>query len=156
MVIVASDAAAAIVDIAQSQASTLIIQDPAAQPALADLLAAVRRHFPTLACWQYQRQGNGRPELSRLELPKVMPPSMATAPPIASAASDGAHQPPVLGRVGPQPAPTNGRHAVSRRLEPVLVRVPQEPDLKNEPLISEEELAMLLGPTPAPAARASS
>lgn len=131
--IVATDAAAAMVDLAYSGAGALIVHEPEHQPRLADLLDAVHRYFPRTTCWQYQ---TGRvPALARLN--GHDPHTTAqVAPPASSADEPAAH------------ADAQQRHEISRRLDTLIVRVPNGPASAHEPLISDEELAMLLGPTP--------
>ncbi len=123
--IVATDAPAALVDLAYSRAGALIVQDPAEHVMVGELVEAVHRYFPRTTCWRYDTTAKGEAALSRLNghAPTAAPKPTAAE---ALAAHDDA----------------------ARRLNSLLVRVPHSIDPAHEPLISEEELAMLLGPTP--------
>lgn len=143
--IAATDAPAALVDLAYSRAGALIVQDPDAHEMLGDLLDAVHRYFPRTTCWRYDTgapDSGGAAALSRLN-------GYVSSSPLASSASSSQAAPPARTDVDTKPcSPRVNRDEIEHRLNPLLVRVPQSIDPANEPLISEEELAMLLGPIP--------
>jgi hypothetical protein len=137
--IVATDAPAALVDLAYSRAGALIVQDPDDHLMVDDLLAAVHRYFPKTTCWRYDTSVRGEAALSRLNGHA----GNGHAPAPAQTAPPSHAQPPRVVRdvVGP-------RGEIEHRIDSLLIRVPQSLDPAHEPLISEEELAMLLGPMP--------
>jgi len=104
------------VELARTEATALLVVEPASQPMTGELVDAVRTYYPEVDCWQFtpRRQGEA-PRISRIN---------------GTAGADG--------KVDTEAA---------RKVAPLVVHVEGGSALDG-PLISEEELAMLLGPMP--------
>lgn len=117
-VTVVCDGPRAMVEVVRHGARLLIVTDPDRVPAAAELVEAVRRASPRTVCWQYQQR------------------SLT----------------PINGRVGgvslgaakPDPAQVAADHD---RLRDLAVHVEGQTP-QPQPLVSADELAMLLGPVP--------
>jgi hypothetical protein len=111
----------AMVELAKGAADVLIIVRPDSQMRIDELVAAVRRYHGRTACWAFSNDAAGKPRLVRINglADPAQPP--ADDPSVAAKKVD--------------------------RLRSLLVKVPGEPQMTG-PRITEEELAMLLGPTP--------
>lgn len=144
---VVSEPANVMVELGRQRTAILIVVHTAQQPALVDLIEAVTKYHPDTIRWAYEPDHpSGKPQLvpfryrSRPEIakPKASPPPVEAVPPKpAPVVSLDAPSP--LGRVQSQVPP--------ERVRSLIVKV-QGPAEVGEPLISEEELAMLLGPVP--------
>ncbi|MEE9211711.1 MAG: hypothetical protein V3U29_03560 [Phycisphaeraceae bacterium] len=127
---VVADAPMALLQLARG-ATVLIVSEPVAHPRLAALLAAVRQYYPQVVCWQYEPLGaDGRPRLSPLHEPAAESQDSSNSTPSAD------ELPVVVGDPPPKAAPRPDR-------SPGQVN---SPDLPSAPLITAEELQMLLGP----------
>ena len=139
--------------------AALIVVDAQRQPRIRNLVEAVRQYYPRTVCWQYgAADGQRRPKLSRIQVPFGQePPQPDPKAPQAVASTEGAGQ--SLGR-GPDPTRSKlcgnsgatsdrARQPLSQRLAILAVQAPQRAR-DSEVLISQEELAMLLGPVPEP------
>lgn len=107
---------------------SVVVVEPEQQPRIGELRHALATYYPRVRCWRYEAHGPGdRPRLDAFDLP-LPPESSADSP---------------AGRV----------KGSGQRLRDVVVRVdPSDPGREPDdgPLVSEEELAMLLAPDPAP------
>lgn len=139
---VVAEPADVMVALGQQRTGILIIVDPVDQPGLADLIEAVTKYHPRTVRWVYEaRHASGSPQLISFQdrsRPTVTgsPPPLPEVEPEHEALLDA---PSPLGRVQSQVPP--------ERVRSLIVKV-QGPAEVGEPLISEEELAMLLGPVP--------
>ncbi|MEX0655048.1 MAG: hypothetical protein WD534_00340 [Phycisphaeraceae bacterium] len=118
----------------------LIVVEPEDQPHLHELLAAVRTYHPGLAMWQYRAEGGG---LTRLSLEPE-----TEAEPIQAGDSADTVDEQSLAHVGPRTgsrphSPSPAATSVYADDRPAHRRL-NEAD--RTPLISPEELDMLLGP----------
>lgn len=143
-VLVVAEPAGVMVELARQRTGVLIVIEPEQQPGLADLIEAVKVYHPRTVRWGYQSaHPTGKAQLQPLNGRSV---GEATG-------------------LNPQPVPLPGEPAQADRVTTrsplgcIQARVPSErvrslivkvqgPAKVGEPLISEEELAMLLGPVP--------
>lgn len=134
-VVVVSDEPAVMVQLARGGAAALVVADANRVPRLPELAQAIRDYYPRTGCWEYTRRG-GSSRLVRLDSPQdaeVMPGNGSKKPvsnpdtPVQAVAEDD-HT------TGPR----------TDRLRSLVVHLPPPTEV-NEPLISSEELAMLLG-----------
>ncbi len=142
---VATDPAEVMVELTRRRTGILIVVDPIQHPALVDLIEAVTLYYPRTVRWAYHStHPSGRAQLQPLNgratsqavnpQPKQQPPQQIEQP-----KENRLDSPSPLGRVQAQVPP--------ERVRSLIVKV-QGPTEVGEPLISEEELAMLLGPVP--------
>ena len=135
---VVDEPARVMVELASKPQAVVVIDDPQTIPKLPQLLAAVRRYYPQVACWGYGSQRSGDvATLTRFE-PNVRRSVSPTCSPIPSARSsaDGTAVP-------------SGKEADPSQVKPGLGHDQQtngwgHNDLPS-PLLTPEELAMLLG-----------
>lgn len=155
---VAADAPSVMVNLAATAGGehplprVLIVNEPAAHRSLASLLASVRRYYPQARCWRYEAGLPARvglrpfdeqapaPGPSREEL-RAQAPSLGTfrgaRHPEAAAAPVANDRSKVEPTTAPQPRPAAESPAPPRRPRPTVAL--------DAPLVSKEELAMLLG-----------
>ena len=130
------------VELGQQRAGMLIVVDPSEQPVLLDLIEAVNRYHPRTVCWVYEsNHASGKPQLVPFRnrtRPEPVKPQSAFEGVVSSPAPSIDSSSPFV-RVQSQVPP--------ERVRSLIVKV-QGPAEVGEPLISEEELAMLLGPVP--------
>lgn len=115
---VAADAPSALLEAIETQATALLVVEPAHQPQGAELIDTVRCYFPRLALWQVTDH-HGQPQLNAIQGDplKAAEPAESTKPDNAS-----------------KPLPTN----------PPRLFAEGEPG----PIVTKDELAMLIGSTP--------
>lgn len=140
--------AGAMVELAKQANSILVVVDPDSQPWLEDLIQAVRQYHPRTVRWCYRSQHpSGQPQLQPLtdrphtgngKRNPVQAPVPTQGPDVSTHFTLPNPRSP-LGRVQSQ--------VPRERMRSLVVKV-QGPAEVGEPLISEEELAMLLGPVP--------
>lgn len=142
--VVVVEPAGVMVELARQATGALIVVEPGSQPHLKALVQAVTTYHPKTARWCYQtRQPSGKAQLSKLngQAPEgdthLAPPEAQTHP--GTAPADKAQPASPLGQVHSQGS--------SERIRSLIVKV-NAPEGIGEPLITEEELAMLLGPIP--------
>jgi hypothetical protein len=132
------------VELARQRTGVLVVVEPGRQPGLADLIEAVKTYHPRTVRWGYRSSHpSGKAQLQPLNGQQLgdatalnePPKPLDAAPPRAT--DDITRSP--LGRIQGQ--------VPSDRVRSLIVKV-QGPAEVGEPLISEEELAMLLGPLP--------
>jgi len=141
---VVAEPADVMVELARQHTGVVVVVDPARQPGLVDLIEAVITYHPRTVRWAYYSAHatskaqllplNGRSGGEDTNHNAVTSPDQ-----IEPAQSPEANSPSPLGRVQSQVPPD--------RVRSLIVKV-QGPAEVGEPLISEEELAMLLGPVP--------
>ena len=88
----------------------------------------MRLYHHATGCWEYTRTPAG---IRLHKLAAAHPPRKAPPPPRETASTNGTPHP-----------PTNGK---ARTLDDLVLHVPGGDLAANEPLVTEEELAMLLG-----------
>lgn len=141
---VVTDPAEAMVELARHRTGALVVVDPDRCRWLDDLTEAVRTYHARTVRWGYfSRDASGVPQLRSLESDHGQP----TLPmkPVVTEQHD-----PQPRYIVPDPKSPLGRaqsQIPRERVRSLVVKVRSESDV-DEPLISEEELAMLLGPTP--------
>jgi len=137
-VVVVIEPAGVMVELARQATGMLVVVEPQSHPYLSELIRAVKSYYPKTVRWCYQAK-SGEGQLCKLngQANAVANGALPTAQanPQAGEASQGNP----LGRVH-----RSGPHD---RVRSLVVKV-EAPDGLGEPLISEEELAMLLGPAP--------
>lgn len=165
------DEPAVMVELAGGDCAVVVAVDPPAWPRLGELAYAVRQHFPAVHCWQFTENHQG-PHLSGLHRDYLGPrPPRSANDTLTGAATTNenataqlAHQgidhdtehaiehdgdfehdgaTPSGGFIGPI-GRIRGRR---KHINTLVVRAPYAPSPSGS-LISEEELTMLLGPTP--------
>ncbi|MEM9915245.1 MAG: hypothetical protein AAF911_09800 [Planctomycetota bacterium] len=127
---------------------SIVVVEPQQQPRIGELREAVAAYYPAVRCWQYHARGpEGHASLEALE-PAV---SSASAGQDFVDASDS--KPHTLEeQETPPPAGETARvKGANQRLRSLVVQVDDPRPSNDGPLVSEEELAMLLGPDPEPA-----
>jgi len=142
---------------------SLVIVEPQQQPRLEELRDALAAYYPAVRCWQYLAHGpEDRPRLEALTLdnlhhrtadprePASTTPSTPAIPP-QDFVDTGESKPHTSNTDPAYPRDTARVKGSSQRLRSLVVQIdePRPPD--DGPLVSEEELAMLLGPDPQPA-----
>ena len=141
---VVSDPAAAMVTLARQATGALVVVEPDQHVWLGELIQALKSYYPRTVRWGYRSQHpSGIPQLQ----------------PLSECAHDGAchpqsDQPNGHGQparyIVPDPKSPLGRAQAQiprERVRSLVVKVQGSSEV-DEPLISEEELAMLLGPVP--------
>ncbi len=58
----------AMVELAERPVLAVVVVEPSGQPRLTELVEAVRRYYPSTACWQFASSANGKARLSQLKL----------------------------------------------------------------------------------------
>ena len=122
---------------------SVVIVEPPQQSHIPELRHALATYYPQVRCYRYDAHGpEGQPRLEAFDL----------APALASTqAADASGLAPSHPSAESAAAPTPGPHP---RLRDVVVKAPDRPAAHDAPLVSEEELTMLLGPDqPAPTPR---
>ncbi len=146
--IVVNHPASAMVELAREAAGILVVVEPTRHPYLQELITAVKRYHPLTVRWGYTAAvSSGLPQLQALTKD-----ASDTPGPFHVNEQDGsACQPDPQGKyLVPDPKSPLGRAQAQvprERVRSLVVKV-RETSEADEPLISEEELAMLLGPTP--------
>lgn len=142
---------------------SVVVVEPQQQPRIGELRAAVAAYYPAVRCWQYHAHGpEGHASLESLEpSPQHLSPAAETTGAASPAsgmtrrqdfvdvdvprAHTSEHDP-------PSPAGDTARvKGASQRLRSLVVQIDDPQPVDDGPLVSEEELAMLLGPDPLPA-----
>jgi hypothetical protein len=141
---VVADAAHAMVELARQHTGALVVVNPVQQPGLVDLIEAVKTYHPRTVRWSYRSaHPKGQAQLQPLNGQSVgdaeSADHKAMSQPEKSDQVSEVASPSPLGRVQAQ--------VPSDRVRSLIVKV-QGPAEVGEPLITEEELAMLLGPVP--------
>ena len=106
-----------------------VVVDPVCWGRLGELSYALRRYHPKLLCWQYRAGEGGVPRLTTLD--QTVP-----GPSNGLSGEEGADCGPIGKIVGRR-----------RAVDELLVRVPGQP-LTSSEIVTQQELTMLLGPTP--------
>lgn len=141
---VVAEPAGVMVELARRRVGALIVIEPEQQPGLTDLIEAVTVYHPRTVRWGYQSaHPTGKAQLQPLNGRSVgdatgLDPQPVPLPGEPAHAARVAMRSP-LGHIQAQVPP--------ERVRSLIVKV-QGPAKVGEPLISEEELAMLLGPVP--------
>lgn len=162
--VVVASAPSAMVHLARERAAAVIVSEPESQPNLAELAAAVRRYYPRTQLWVYREEGRAGAERGLSKMNGVghcggagaiggVGSSPAGSSPAQPATSPATTPDPVefaadeVGRDTADEATNDvGVHEIGDALSSVVddeATVGGEHD--GEPLISSEELAMLLG-----------
>ncbi len=144
---------------------SVVVVEPQQQPRMDELHDAIASYYPAVRCWQYHAHGpEGRPSLDTLN-PAYFSnpaadrresrylhdlrenPSPPASPPNFVDTGDSA--PHTSGTDLPaDPRDTARVKGASHRLRSLVVKVDDPQPYDDGPLVSEEELAMLLGPPP--------
>jgi hypothetical protein len=149
---VVAQPAEVIVELASQSTGILVVVDPTQQPALVDLIEAVTSYFPRTVRWAYlSTHRSGKPQLQPLDGSAIGELHGPQNPPPTSHPKPSPPRPSDL----PKPTPLDSPSPLGRvqslvppeRVRSLIVKV-HGPAEVGEPLISEEELAMLLGPVP--------
>ncbi|MEM9418676.1 MAG: hypothetical protein AAGA25_06405 [Planctomycetota bacterium] len=147
---------------ASSPDLSVVVVEPQQQPRVGELRAAIAAYYPAVRCWQYQAHGpEGRPLLDSLESPADLSAESPAEPPqtfdrtvtistqdFVDSAADRNHN---SEHAPPNPTEPGLVKGARQRLRSLVVQVDDPQPQDHGPLVSEEELAMLLGPDPAPA-----
>lgn len=125
----ASTAAGAMVELAQGRPAALIVVEPNHWPQYEELLRATMAHFTRTSVWSYRGAGKGAGKKGegRLERARAQAPGEAAGVPESALA--GTNMEGVNGEASQ--AASAGMGAVKRALD--------------EPLLTEDEIAMLIG-----------
>ncbi|MBB6428405.1 hypothetical protein [Algisphaera agarilytica] len=141
---------------------SVVVVEPQQQPRVDELRAAIAAYYPAVRCWRYQAHGpEGRPLLDALD-PPLEKPAEAPDPAIPSfdrtvtistqdfvdSGANTNHNSEHDSSISAEPGRVKGAR---QRLRSLVVQVDDPQPQDQGPLVSEEELAMLLGPDPAPA-----
>lgn len=137
---VVSDPPAVMVELARGDTAALVLVERRRLPRVESLLAAVQRYHPRTTVWAFEREDHG-PRLIKLSSHD----HAASIP----AADENGHNGNGRTQLDRRPA----ERSRDERLRKLAVQVP--PGREQEPLITQEELEMLLGHSvePAEAAR---
>lgn len=145
---VVAQPAEVMVELALQRTGILIVVDPTQQPALLDLIQAVKAYYPRTVRWAYQRaHPSGNPQLQPLEDRATPAPVSKAKPPTPKPAAPNSVTHESIEDDSPSPLARVQSQVPPERVRSLIVKV-QGPAEVGEPLISEEELAMLLGPVP--------
>jgi hypothetical protein len=110
---------------------SIIMVEPEHQPRIGELRRTVAQYFPGVRCWRYESGTQSqRPRLTAFDEEPC-----------------GSAEPPTLEATDDAPAHLK---AAGQRLRSVLIQVDRPHPELDGPLVSEEELAMLLSPGPLP------
>ncbi|MEM1355367.1 MAG: hypothetical protein AAGC44_04625 [Planctomycetota bacterium] len=146
------------VELAGAGCAVVVAVEPARWFHLAELAYAIRQHYPAVYCWQFTLDDAGRPHIGGLELEYLgpQPPQrgeatlrgaalaneQATLQSVSDRADSGVHS-----AGGEAIGPIGRIHGRRRVMTDLAIQAPNAP-APSGALISEEELTMLLGPTP--------
>ncbi len=130
---VRGDAAEVMVDLAQGPAEAVVLAGQTPPALTRDLTRAVAEHHAPTKVWRYRIDPAGQPSLTPAD--RAQTPAAPVPEPVPP--RNGEQREPIADRARHSDAP--------RRVAPIVVKVPAEAD-SGGPLISEEELTMLLGP----------
>lgn len=167
-VVTARHAPGVMLALARHDAATVVVVEPQREAKLDPLLKAIRRYYPLVGVWTYSAGHDAAvgPRLTKLEpaatpAPALVPPTPAEAP--ASAEPANPAEPQASTATPPPPAPRNGSdrsrgRTAGRRLVEAAAAMPAAPsghlhdeaDDRDAPLVSQEELTMLLAESDAP------
>lgn len=144
--VVVAEPAEAMVELNKQTSGILVVVDPESRPWLDDLVQAVRQYHPRTVRWGYRAQHpSGQAQLQPLADPSQTSAAQDKQTPVTDQDPDAS-----LHFTLPNPRSPLGRvqsQVPRERMRSLVVKV-QGPAEVGEPLISEEELAMLLGPVP--------
>jgi len=138
-VVIAPDAPTAMVELARRRTAAVVVVEPDRLPQVGELVRAVRAYYPQVVCWRYDQRGGDRGRLSAINgtydapaeaLPDVSPADQMTPGKFDPVEDEELER--VLGRT-------------RQRIDPLVTPVPRPQRVSSSPLISEQELAMLLG-----------
>lgn len=134
---VVNDPPSAMVEMARG-ARVIVVSEPHTVRRLPELMAAIRRYYPRAKCWCFDPNAVGAPALRPIDRAAVKTKSAVESilPPTAPAPT--ATMPPAAPRRTTPTATTRGNGSGL-----LLIKPPEE-----EPLITPDELAMLLEPLP--------
>lgn len=144
---VVADPVGVMVELSRASLGVLIVIEPDRQPNLAELIQAMITYYPRTVRWCYRAQADsGKPGLTPLNGQKV---GQETSSPAmgSSFVGENNHDAPPLDPAHRSPLARAQSDSRDRRMRSLVVKVPAPPGV-DQPLISEEELAMLLGPAP--------
>ena len=160
----------ALVALRAHEADALIVDQPDSLSFTDELIGAVSMHLPSVVCWGHESIA-GKSKLSKLVAPQIDVPSepVVTAPPIQPVPIQPAPVQPVpIARSVAAPSPRQLRlagehpihfpaHSTAHPLHD-MAHAPRSTETDNidQPLITREELQMLLGPSPRSSAAAAS
>lgn len=146
------------VELASGGCAVVVAVNPPVWPRLSELAYAVRQHYPRVLCWQFTEDESGVPRLKALDTdflgPK--PPSDPGPGQHGLAAAKWSGTLPAQAQADLRPSDTMnggvvgpiGRIRGRRRLiDDLVIQAPHGPAPTNA-LVTQEELTMLLGPTP--------
>lgn len=159
------DPPAAMLQLAEAATTSLIIVQPQRQPRLKELVAAVEQYFPRTRIWQYAKApGNDQPSLSKLDLPCQCQQAHSANGSVARDVPQEADHLPYAAKAAPeqkQPARDTAeagrsdflaaREQMAQRRQPPAGMGQGKGQMgsmereQDGPLISPQELAMLLG-----------
>lgn len=139
-VVIAPDAPTAMVELARRPTAAVVVVEPQHLPQVGELIRAVRAYYPNVVCWRYEQQEAGPGRLSAINGTYDEPTDGWSQAASASGPMEPGKFDPVedeeLERV-------LGR--TRQRIDPLLTRIKRPDRASSSPLISEQELAMLLG-----------
>ncbi|NBC11271.1 MAG: hypothetical protein GVY24_05970 [Planctomycetes bacterium] len=140
-VVIAADAPTAMVELARRATAVMVVVEPGRQPQVGELVRAVRAYYPKVVCWRYDQQDADRGRLSAING------TYGEASSHAGAGSEAGSAPMSPGKYDPVEDEELERvlGRTRQRLDPLVTRVQHPPRESSSPLISEQELAMLLG-----------
>ncbi len=147
-VCVVSHPASVMAVLASGPYKNVVIDQSGPVPQLQQLLGAVKRYYPAVVCWRYEADANSKRRLQRCENTNAPCEDLAshTAAPVSAAGSpEPCDAPPIEGVAASRPlspAADSRHHGLQYHDEQWT---PSEDQLP-EPLISRDELAMLIGP----------
>ncbi len=144
---VVADPADVMIELARQTTGALVVVDPVQQSGLVDLIEAVKAYHPKTVRWGYQSaHPTGKAQLQPLN---GRPAGDITGhgPRSASVPFEPSKESTDAALTSPSPLARVHAQVPSDRVRSLIVKV-QGPAEVGEPLISEEELAMLLGPVP--------
>ncbi len=145
---VVADPAAVMVELARFATGALIVVQPDLQPDLPELIQAVKAYYPRTVRWCYRvDQASGKPQLGKLNghVSDAGQGNLA----LTEAGNDGRLAAQRQSERTPLARVDHGMP--NERVRSLIVKVDALPG-GDQPLISEEELSMLLGPVPEPEA----
>ncbi|GAB4196100.1 MAG: hypothetical protein Kow00105_10270 [Phycisphaeraceae bacterium] len=142
-VVVVSEPAYVMLELAKRHTGAVIVIEPGRQPWLEPLDQALRHYHPKTVRWCYLKPHNGQSaRLLRLDA------FMSSSPPFGRSGNGSRDDALAFPRAHPRSPLSRAQSQIPReRMRSLLVKVPGQSGT-TEPLISEEELSMLLGPMP--------
>lgn len=146
---VVSNPAGVMVNLAVGPVGAVIINEPEQIAGVEEMLAAIARYFPRTGCWRFERVGEGKSRLTKIPGKEGATRIKASEPRVvvgAGGAGPGARS--GAGRVG---SLVGGGDAVAGTigLSPQRqgsCQVSREESFPAGPLVTQDELAMLIGP----------